>query len=270
MCSRAGCCTLLWPNTIQRWLRFKDDAYCSKECFKRAWKLNAKSSLDLDTASESMLWEGARVTVHSLKRAAEHNGVYGETGALNESSARWSVHIEPDGRVLAIKPDNLALVCSRKGCCVRLKPPLHHCAQCKAVAYCTEECREQACKEGHKCTNVPERALSARRSPQPTARQQHVLDKVMEVYEQQDWKRLALLEDEALAVAKELRDAQPQRAYVIYGILADCYKLQRQVGKAREMREEAEAIAQAGDQDEEAGTAFPYLAKVCSVCPLFV
>ena len=92
----------------------------------------------MDGGSEDVLWEGARVTVHSLVRAPEHNGVRGKTGAFNASTGRWPVHIEPGGRVLALQPANLALLCCHTECSEPLRPPLLRFATCKAVAYCSK------------------------------------------------------------------------------------------------------------------------------------
>ena len=93
----------------------------------------------MHTGSDNMVWEGARVKVHSLVRAPEHNGVQGRTGAFDASTGRWSVLIEPDGRGLALKPANLTLFCSSAHCRVTLMPPPLRCAKCKAVAYCSKD-----------------------------------------------------------------------------------------------------------------------------------
>jgi hypothetical protein len=95
-------------------------------------------AVGMHTGSDNMVWEGARVKVHSLVRAPEHNGVQGRTGAFDASTGRWSVLIEPDGRGLALKPANLTLLCSCVDCSVPLMPPLLRCAKCKAVAYCSK------------------------------------------------------------------------------------------------------------------------------------
>ena len=95
----------------------------------------------MDAGSENMLWEGARVQVHSLVRAPEHNGVRGKAGAYNASTGRWSVHIEPGRRVLALKPANLALLCSHSECRAQLRAPRLQCARCKTVAYCSRGVR---------------------------------------------------------------------------------------------------------------------------------
>ena len=91
----------------------------------------------MDTGSTSMLWEGARVRVHSLVGAPRYNGLQGKAGAFTASTGRWSVHIEPDGQVLAVKYANLALLCSRADCSVS-ESPLLRCARCKMVAYCSK------------------------------------------------------------------------------------------------------------------------------------
>ena len=86
----------------------------------------------MQAGSENMLGEGARVKVHSLVRAPEHNGVQGRTGAFDARTGRWSVLIEPDGRGLALKPAHLTLLCSRADCRVEAYPS---CRRCYAVRY---------------------------------------------------------------------------------------------------------------------------------------
>ena len=76
----------------------------------------------MQAGSENMLGEGARVKVHSLVRAPEHNGVQGRTGAFDARTGRWSVLIDPDGRGLALKPAHLTLLCSRADCRVEAYP----------------------------------------------------------------------------------------------------------------------------------------------------
>ena len=92
----------------------------------------------MHAGSDHMLQEDDRVKVNSLVRAPEHNGVQGRTGAFDASTGRWSVLIESDERSLALKPDNLTLLCSRADCSVALVPPPLRCAKCKAVAYCSK------------------------------------------------------------------------------------------------------------------------------------
>ena len=92
----------------------------------------------MHAGSDNMLREGARVKVHSLVRAPEHNGKQGKAGSFDASTGRWSVLIESDERSLALKPDNLTLLCSRADCSVALMPPPLRCAKCKSVAYCSK------------------------------------------------------------------------------------------------------------------------------------
>ena len=52
----------------------------------------------MDTGSTSMLWEGARVRVHSLVGAPRYNGLQGKAGAFTASTGRWSVRTAVDCR----------------------------------------------------------------------------------------------------------------------------------------------------------------------------
>ena len=54
---------------------------------------------------------GARVELHSLLRNPEHNGAEGEVVEFDASTGRWRVRLaEPDGRELALRASNLAVL----------------------------------------------------------------------------------------------------------------------------------------------------------------
>ena len=54
---------------------------------------------------------GARVQLHSLLRAPEHNGAEGEVVEFDASTGRWRVRLAgPDGRELALRASNLAVL----------------------------------------------------------------------------------------------------------------------------------------------------------------
>ena len=53
---------------------------------------------------------GADVEIHSLEQKPELNGVRGKVVEPQDpGSGRWGVKIDSDGRVLALKPANLAI-----------------------------------------------------------------------------------------------------------------------------------------------------------------
>jgi hypothetical protein len=59
---------------------------------------------------------GVEVQIHSLTSATEHNGSRGELVRFDSGKGRWDVRIGigQNGRVLALKPDNLYRVMARE------------------------------------------------------------------------------------------------------------------------------------------------------------
>jgi hypothetical protein len=57
---------------------------------------------------------GARVKLHSLRRAPELNGLHGEiVSPLDGSTGRWGIKTDTDGRVRTMRPDNLRRIDAR-------------------------------------------------------------------------------------------------------------------------------------------------------------
>jgi hypothetical protein len=104
-----------------------------------------------DKKSEGGLSIGDRVQLHSLLRSPELNGVCGKiVKPQDPSTGRVDVEIENKGRVLALRPGNLARLCDCADCCIQLHRPILRCAKCMAAAYCSKSCQSKAWKAGHK------------------------------------------------------------------------------------------------------------------------
>ena len=104
-----------------------------------------------DKKSEGGLSIGDRVQLHSLLRSPELNGVCGKiVKPQDPSTGRVDVEIENNGRVLALKTDNLARLCDCADCCIQLHRPILRCAKCMNAAYCSKSCQSKAWKAGHK------------------------------------------------------------------------------------------------------------------------
>jgi hypothetical protein len=65
-------------------------------------------------ASHDDLRVGARVRLHSLQAAAQHNGADGELLRYSPSTGRWDVKLS-NGRELAVQPGNLTVVSTTSG-----------------------------------------------------------------------------------------------------------------------------------------------------------
>ena len=85
---------------------------------------------------------GADVEMHSLVRSPELNGGRGKVVEPQDpGTGRCGVKFDSDGRVLALKPANLARLCGNAACGKALAPPLLQCSKCKAEAYCCKACQ---------------------------------------------------------------------------------------------------------------------------------
>jgi len=85
---------------------------------------------------------GADVEMHSLVRSPELNGGRGKVVEPQDpGTGRCGVKIDSDGRVLALKPANLARLCGNVACGKALVPPLLQCSKCKCEAYCCKACQ---------------------------------------------------------------------------------------------------------------------------------
>ena len=81
---------------------------------------------------------GADVEMHS----PELNGGRGKVVEPQDpDTGRCGVKIDSDGRVLALKPANLARLCGNAVCGKALAPPLLKCFKCKGEAYCDKACQ---------------------------------------------------------------------------------------------------------------------------------
>ena len=85
---------------------------------------------------------GAHVEIRSLVRSPELNGVRGQVVEPQDpGTGRCGVKIDSDGRLLALKPANLARLCGNAACRKALAPPLLKCFKCKGEAYCDKACQ---------------------------------------------------------------------------------------------------------------------------------
>jgi hypothetical protein len=85
---------------------------------------------------------GAHVEIRSLVRSPELNGVRGQVVEPQDpGTGRCGVKIDSDGRLLALKPANLARLCGNAACRKALAPPLLKCSKCKGEAYCCKACQ---------------------------------------------------------------------------------------------------------------------------------
>ena len=115
---------------------------------------------------------GADVEMHSLVRSPELNGGRGKVvESQDPGTGRCGVKIDSDGRVLALKPANLARLCGNAACGKALAPPLLQCSKCKAAAYCCKACQvgDPAAPAARRAprTRVPASARSPAPAPVP-------------------------------------------------------------------------------------------------------
>ena len=97
--------------------------------------------------------------------------------------------------------------------------------------------------------------LEAARAPAGlTAQQRRLKTRLFELQDSDDWRGVVALEKEALALAQELRGADPGLAGKILSVLGHGYIRTGDYGRAREMYEQRRAIAEAlGDRAGVAG-----------------
>ena len=116
---------------------------------------------------------GADVEMHSLVRSPELNGGRGKVVEPQDpGTGRCGVKIDSDGRVLALKPANLARLCGNAACSKALAPPLLQCSKCKAEAYCCKACQvgDPAATAAHHAPRAATRAPASAHSPLPAPR----------------------------------------------------------------------------------------------------
>ena len=89
------------------------------------------------------------------------------------------------------------------------------------------------------------RAEAARAAAEPTAQQRRLVERLQELQDARDWRGVVALEKEALALARELRGADPGLAGKILSVLGHGYISTGDYGRAREMYEQVRAIAEA-------------------------
>ena len=101
---------------------------------ERELALRASNLAVLMPASQTLLALGempcgADVEVHSLVRSPELNGGRGKVVEPQDpGTGRCGVKFDSDGRVLALKPANLARLCGNAVCRKALAPPLLQCS----------------------------------------------------------------------------------------------------------------------------------------------
>ena len=93
------------------------------------------------------------------------------------------------------------------------------------------------------------RAEAARAAAGPTAQQQRLLERLQDLQDAGNWLGVVALEHEALALARELRGADPGLAGKIHSVLGHGFHNVGDYGRAREMHEQDRAICEAlGDR----------------------
>ena len=88
-----------------------DEGDDDDDASRQRGRLDGRTWLD-----EEALNVGVEVQIHSLTGATEHNGSRGELLRFDSEKGRWDVRIGigQNGRVLALKPDNLYRVMARE------------------------------------------------------------------------------------------------------------------------------------------------------------
>ena len=113
-------------------------------------------------------------------------------------------------------------LCGNVCCGVVLSAPLLRCSKCRRVCYCCRACQTKAWKAGHKHECGP--AAAARRVQGLfTDSHRELYNKVCELYDADNWRGLVALEATASAAAGKLREARPDLAAAIYGMLGTSY-----------------------------------------------
>ena len=99
-------------------------------------------------------------------------------------------------------------------------------------------------------TGEGEERLQARsRNPALTAQQRRLATRLTELQDARDWRGVVALEKETLDLARELRGARPGLAGKIHGALGHAFHETGDYGRARELHEQARAMAEAlGDR----------------------
>ena len=132
-----------------------------------------------DKKNERGLSIGDRVQLHSLLRSPELNGVAGKIVKTQDpNTGRVDVAIENNGRVLALKPGNLARLCDCADCCSQLHWPILRCAKCMNAAYCSKTCQSKAWKAGHKRECVGRGSAGVEESTADTAKTKLTADQI--------------------------------------------------------------------------------------------
>ena len=163
--------------------------------------------------------------------------------------------------------DTAASKCSNAECRKPLQPPLLQCARCKAATYCSKSCQTKAWKTGHKreCLTPREKAEQTRRAMEqatrltaqlePTAHQIRLVNTLHDLVDANDWKGGLLLEEEAMAVAKELRGIDLDCAERIYTFLGVCYDNLGEFAKALPLHVLCKEVAEEQNNAEALGRA---------------
>ena len=173
----------------------------------------------LSTSTPTELMCGADVVIHSLVRSPELNGVRGKiVEPQDPASRRWGVKIDSDGRVIALKPDNLSMTAP-----ARSRRPAH------------DPEVERMIRAGY------------------TAQHGRLWTWLGELHAARDWPAIVALESEELALARVLREANPiiagqskgcHMAGAIYGILGLAFKGVGQNKRAIELFAESTALSE--------------------------
>ena len=138
-------------------------------------------------------------------------------------------------------------LCGNVCCGVVLSAPLLRCSKCHRVCYCGRSCQTQAWKAGHK-RECGQAAAARRVQGELTDSCRELCKKVQELYVARNWRGLVALEATTSSAAAQLREARPDLAAAIYGMLGFGCRSHGQYAKVIGLGEQELAIA------EEAGS----------------
>ena len=179
---------------------------------------------------------GARVKLHSLQQTPKHNGVEGEVLEFDASAGRWKIQLHPDGLLLALKASNLAVLAPGELMCGAdveihslVRSPELNGVRSKVVEPQDPGSGRWGVKidsDGRVLALKPANLVLIRKHapmvPRPRAQaglteeQRRLATRLNELQAADDWRGIAALEREALALARE---AHPGVAGVAYSTL---------------------------------------------------
>ena len=201
----------------------------------------ALKASNLEVLAPAELMCGTDVEIHSLVRSPELNGVRGKVVEPQDPvSGRWGVKIDSDGRVLALKPANLVLI--RKHAPMAPSGAPDGSIPYVQAAFSAQD--EVAELEVVQCAPVEADAESAQMHAGPTAEQRSLARRLDKLQALHDWSGIVALEREALALARNVREAHPFVASAIHCTLGHGFMGVGKYERALEQHAERKAMAE--------------------------